>query len=81
MRDLALAIHQKLGTARAWAIKVGYKYSDGRSVWSENRLRSARTFNYGAIDWTLPNVDIARRHGISRERVRQIRKSLNIAKP
>lgn len=81
LRDLAVAINQKLCTARTWAIKAGYRYSDGRSCWATSRLRAARSFNYDAIDWTLPNAELARRHGISRERVRQIRDKLGVGKP
>lgn len=35
--------------------------------------REETQHRYAHIDWSMPNVDIARKMGVSRERVRQLR--------
>jgi AraC-like DNA-binding protein len=36
--------------------------------------------NWGTVDWNLQDIEIARQHGISRERVRQVRKKMGVGK-
>ena len=60
--------------------KFGYKFSDGRRFrWGENVAPPNRyVLDPRKVDWSLSNVEIARRLLISRERVRVVRKRLGM---
>ena len=64
-------------TVRGWLLKLGYPYTDGRTcIWDEGRPNRKRKLPFKVVEWSLPNVVIARAHGVSRERVRQVRERL-----
>lgn len=62
--------------ALMWRKKIGAPPSDKRN--HRTGFCQSKTDEYKTWDWTLRDVELGRLHGISRERVRQIRKSLNI---
>lgn len=62
-------------TARRLMLQCDYKIKDGRSQGALPRTTKAlRKFN--GVNWNLPNVKIAKNLGVTRERVRQVRKQL-----
>lgn len=62
---LSLSYHQ----ARYRMLKAGYRAKDGRETGQHNH----RKFNPKPHEWRLKNADLARRYGVSRERVRKVR--------
>lgn len=54
----------------------GYKSRDGRTMAQIAR----RVLDPATVDWSLSNIEIARKSGVSRERVRAIRERLGKAK-
>lgn len=68
-------------TLRYWLLQLGYRFRDGRALsWTETRRRKRMTLFAKDVDWSQPNIAIARQHNVSRERVRQVRKQLNLKK-
>ncbi len=65
------------GIARYWLKRLGYQYSDARTAWTVERKRKSRWFDHDRIDWSQPNVQIARQFKVSRERIRQLRNKQN----
>lgn len=64
-------------TVRRWLILLGYQFKDGRaSSWTIRRRRSQMKFIAERADWSLPNIVIAKKFKVSRERVRQVRAEL-----
>lgn len=60
-----------------WSKKLGYRPADGRTrCWPERRRLNLRRFDHSAVDWLQPNILLARRHKVSRERIRQLRNQL-----
>lgn len=76
-RQAARFLKRPEGTVRYWIAKLGYRFADGRRKWSDERLCKARTFNYADIDWGMRDCQLAKKHGVTRERIRQIRVLLN----
>lgn len=72
LTDLAARLKQPYATVQRWAAFFGYPILDAR------RDRSARV-NWGRVDWRKSNVQLARELGVSRERVRQVRRTAGIA--
>lgn len=76
-RDAARTLGKKYSTVLMWLNKLGYKYRDGRAdAWPLQRRLSKTKINPKKINWSLPNIEIARNLGVSRERIRQLRNSL-----
>lgn len=72
---------QKATTTRYWMVKLGYKFNDGRSnCWPTKRRKKITRLPVNRVDWDLPNVVIAKRFNVSRERVRQVRDELQLPK-
>jgi hypothetical protein len=68
-------------TVRLWLLRFGYKSPDGREIeWPESRRAKRRIMNPAKVDWSQTNLAIAKKYGISRERVRQVRSRLGVAK-
>ena len=67
--ELAAMLGEPYATVQRWAAFLGYPIRDGRSE------RSSRV-NWSSVDWRKPNVAIARELGVSRERVRQVRREM-----
>jgi hypothetical protein len=75
-------------TAPEVAARLGVNTPQARILIGRHRYRAAdgRTFsqhvtrklNPDAVDWTQSNADIARQTGVSRERVRFLRKQLGL---
>lgn len=69
-------VARRLGTkyfdTREAILKYRYKAVDGRRY---GQLRH-RKFDLSRVDWKLPNVDIARQFGVSRELIRLRRRAL-----
>ena len=63
---LAQALGTAYSTARRWAFLFGYPITD-------RRCRGPRD-KWNSIDWKLSDSQIARNLGVTRERVRQVRK-------
>lgn len=63
-----------------WAKKLGYTSVDGRKNPNPTKFASMRKCNLAAIDWSKPNCEIAKEHGISRQRVHQLRKRQPLSK-
>ena len=63
---LAQALGTAYSTARRWAFLFGYRITDRRCRGPRDKWKS--------IDWTLSDSQIARGLGVTRERVRQVRK-------
>jgi hypothetical protein len=78
--DAARYLNRKGSTVRYWLLKLKYRDSDGRRHWPERRKEKFRTINPHAVDWKQTNVAIAKQHGVSRERVRQLRRDLKLRK-
>lgn len=55
-------------------IRHGYPAADGRRF-SQN---ASRALDPAKVDWSLSNIEIARRLGISKQRVSKVRKQLNL---
>lgn len=72
------------------ALRLGLGYQRCRTVIRESRYKSTdgrtmaqikrRKIDPDSVDWTLSNIEIARKSGLSRERVRAIRERLGKAK-
>jgi hypothetical protein len=74
-------LRRAVGAVRYWIKQLGYKHADGRCIaWTEARKQARRKVSHSLIDWKQTNVAIAKQHGLSRERVRQIRSALKLAK-
>ncbi|HEY2585200.1 MAG TPA: hypothetical protein VGI81_05500 [Tepidisphaeraceae bacterium] len=72
LAELVGRLKQPYATVQRWAAFFGYPIRDGR------RERPARV-DWRRIDWRKTNVQIARELGVSRERVRQVRRTSGIA--
>ena|SRR3990172_835602 len=75
-------LKQPAKLVRDWIIKAKYDFKDGRKgPWSEARRRNSQKLDWRRVDWSKRDCEIARwiqQHkniNISRERVRQVRKS------
>lgn len=61
--------------------RYGYEYSDGRRFrWSDSRLARKRGYRFNPLkaDWSKSNIALAKRFGVSRERVRIVRRNLGL---
>ena len=69
-----MEVSRRLGTpyqqTRLAILRHRYPYSDGRRFGQAKKLIAAQ------VNWKLPNVEIARKFGVSRERVRKLREKL-----
>jgi len=72
LRTLAQALGTPYSTARRWAFLFGYPITD-------LRCRGGPRDKWDGIDWALTDSQIARQLGVSRERVRQVRKQQGLA--
>lgn len=71
--DLAKAVkmlREPYGAVRRWAVLFGYRFPD--------RRRSVSREQWGKVDWTLRDAQIARELGVTRECVRLVRKAKGI---
>ena len=76
-RELAAYLGCSEPPATKWAKVAGYALVDGRSrSWDEARRASTHWGDWSNVDWQDENIDISRQVGVSRERVRQVRKRL-----
>lgn len=81
LTQAAQHLDKPFGSVRHWIMRLGYKFTDGRSLcWPESRKRKCRTLDPAQVDWSQTNIAIAKQFGVSRERVRQIRQAMNIKK-
>jgi hypothetical protein len=60
-------------SARRHLIAFGYPHSDGRKYSQSGKRR----FDPDLADWSQSNIEIASQFGVTRERVRLVRKQLN----
>ena len=68
-------------TVRYWLLQLGYKFRDGRNCcWSQARRAKFTKLVASKVDWDLTNVAIAKRFGVSRQRVHQVRSRLKFPK-
>ena len=75
--QIARKIGCNYNTARLWVRKLNHPFHDGRvGAWPAARRLQRAKFNPALADWSLPNVVLARNHGVSRERIRQLRNRL-----
>jgi DNA-binding CsgD family transcriptional regulator len=58
-------------TASSWIREAGYRFR--RAPGSGQRHRKVDAGRWSKVDWSKTNIEIARRLGVSRERVRQVR--------
>lgn len=62
---------------RYWLKKLNYQGVDGRKFPNPHQFDNRRKCIVSEMDWTIMNnAELARKHGISRERVRQLRKKV-----
>lgn len=71
LAELAARLKQPYATVQRWAAFFAYPIRDGR------RERAARV-DWRRVDWRKTNVQIAHELGVSRERVRQVRRTSGI---
>lgn len=77
----AKRLRGKTNAIRIWLLKFGYEFKDGRTLgWSKQRRKAQSKILPDKVDWTKSNIQIAKTHGVSRERVRQIRERLGLEK-
>jgi len=75
--EAAKRLNRSPDTVRGWLLRLNYPYTDGRTcIWDENRPNRQRKLPFKTVDWSLPNVVIARWFRVSRERVRQVRERI-----
>lgn len=75
--EIARRVKQCPQVVSYWTRKLGYKGIDGRANPKPEKFDSIRRVNVSQIDWSESNNAIlAKRHGISRERVRQLRQRI-----
>ena len=75
--EAAKRLNRSPDTVRGWLLRLNYPYTDGRTcIWDEDRPHRQRKLPFKSVDWSLPNVVIARQFKVSRERVRQVRERL-----
>ena len=74
---LARAVNQPYGNVRYWAPKLGYVTADGRDHPHPDKFKNIRRVNTSNFDWTQSNPELAKLHGISRQRVWQLRKNIS----
>lgn len=73
--EIARRIKQPPQLTAYWIKRLSYRTVDGRAHPKPEKFNSIRRVNQAAIDWTEPNNQVlATRHGVSRERIRQLRK-------
>jgi len=81
LSQAARRLRRKYSATRHWLLRLDYPFTDGRQAsWTPARHRRTRSFNWEQADWSKPNVLLARQHGVSRERIRQVRERLRVAK-
>jgi hypothetical protein len=71
--DLAQAVRtlrEPYGAVRRWAVLFGYEFPD--------RRRTVSPQQWGRVDWSRRDADIARLLGVTRECVRLVRKSKGV---
>jgi hypothetical protein len=72
--EIARSIKQQPQLVAYWLKKLGYQSVDGRLHPKPEKFNTIRRVK-GQIDWTEPsNQVLATLHGVSRERIRQLRK-------
>ena len=72
--EAALRLARPYYSVRAAIHKYGYQAVDGRGTGQD----SHRKIRVEDADWTKSNIEIARKFLVSKERVRVIRKKLNL---
>src|SRR3990167_1878799 len=61
-------------TARRWLLHARYRYTVARRrPRSESWKLNASMVNWSKINWTLPDAEIARQAGVSRQRINKYR--------
>jgi len=73
LAELCQRLDKKYQTVRRAMRVYGYACFDGRRF----AMIKYRKLKPEAVDWSLPNCEIARQFNVSRERVRQVRKQRN----
>jgi transposase len=81
--QLARRLGVSILTARKWAAQFDYHLPSSRlgspRGWRKPpEKRAAHNPPWVNVDWSLMDVEIARRLGVSRERVRQVRRDLGL---
>ena len=72
--EIARQIEQSPQLTAYWLKKLGYQSVDGRLHPNPEKFNGIRRVNQEEINWSeLNNAVLAKRHGISRERIRQLR--------
>jgi hypothetical protein len=66
----ARALREPYGAVRRWAVLFGYQFPD--------RRRTVSPQQWGRVDWTRRDADIARSLGVTRECVRLVRKAKGV---
>lgn len=78
LQQAATRLKVKYHTARHWIKRINYKFSDGRQfIWTEQMRLDRAKVDPSKLDWSKPNVVLARENKISRERIRQLRNARN----
>lgn len=77
----ARRLGQKYQAVRLAMIRRNYVAMDSRRASHRSpKLRAQQLFTPTKLEWRKPNVDLARKYGVSRERVRQLRARLGLPK-
>jgi hypothetical protein len=75
--EISRKIKQYPQLVNYWLKKLRYQSVDGRAHPKPEKFNSLRRVNVADIDWSEPsNQILATRHGVSRERIRQLRKQV-----
>lgn len=78
--ECAAKLGHPIPVVRFWLKKLGYSAADSRKQpKSEAWKAKIRKADPSKFDWSLKNHLIGQAHGISRERVRQLRKVYSMA--
>lgn len=75
--EIARRIKQQPQLVAYWLKKLRYESVDGRAHPKPEKFRKIRRVNPSEVDWSEPNNQLlAKRHGVSRERIRQLRQRI-----
>lgn len=75
VQQAARRLRRSYHTTRYWLVKRGYHRVDGRAAgWSRSRWLMSATVDPDKVDWTMRDAQIARKFGVSRQRIGQLRR-------
>jgi hypothetical protein len=73
--EIARQVRQPPALTLYWLKRLDYRSVDGRLHPKPEKFRNVRRVDFDSVDWSEPNNQVlATRHGVSRERIRQLRK-------